>query len=223
MPTQIKQHHFLLQLHPLQRILISMVVCFITLLIIHNNIDDVIANCIVGWCAFASCFVGLQWYVIIHKNTNSIKKVAVIDDGSKIYVAIFSILASFAAIVTVLLLIMNPTNAFSSPFLQVAICFLCVILSWLMLHTIFTFHYAHKYYSEDAGKNQALEFPDDVEPDYIDFAYFAFVIGMTFQVSDIAVNSKKMRRLVLVHSLISFLLNTFVVALTVNFIAGLHK
>lgn len=66
-------------------------------------------------------------------------------------------------------------------------------------------------------------FPSENIPDYLDFAYFSFVIGMTFQVSDIQITDKKIRRLVLLHGLISFILNTFVVALTVNFIAGLSK
>ena len=95
------------------------------------------------------------------------------------------------------------------------------------MHTIFGFHYAHLYYGDDTNDStrhaEGLEFPGEKKPDYLDFAYFSFVIGMTFQVSDTAVHSRSIRRLVLLHGLISFGLNTFVVALTINLIAGLLK
>ena len=98
-----------------------------------------------------------------------------------------------------------------------------MILSWLMVHLVFTFHYAHKYYS--IAEVPGLDFPgkEHDEPDYLDFAYFAFVIGCTFQVSDVAITSRSIRRLALLHGLLSFVLNTFVVALTVNMLAGLNR
>lgn len=70
---------------------------------------------------------------------------------------------------------------------------------------------------------EGLNFPQEKQPDYIDFAYFSFVIGMTFQVSDVQINSRIIRRTALAHGLLSFALNTFVVALTINLIAGLTK
>ena len=88
-------------------------------------------------------------------------------------------------------------------------------------------HYAHLYYSDDTDDPtkhaEGLGFPREKKPDYIDFVYFSFVIGMTFQVSDTAVTSRSIRRLVLLHGLLSFGLNAFVVALTINLIAGLMK
>jgi uncharacterized membrane protein len=100
-----------------------------------------------------------------------------------------------------------------------------IISSWVMLHSIFTLHYAHLYYSKIKGTATAcgLDFPEEKKPDYIDFAYFSFIIGMTFQVSDVTINSRIIRRTVLAHSLLAFALNTFVVALTINLIAGLTK
>ena len=94
------------------------------------------------------------------------------------------------------------------------------------MHTIFTFHYAHLYYfknMDDTTEGKPLDFPGKTKPDYLDFAYFSFVIGMTFQVSDIEIPSRTIRRTVLAHSLLSFALNTFVVALTINLIAGLRQ
>jgi uncharacterized membrane protein len=102
-----------------------------------------------------------------------------------------------------------------------------MLLSWIMVHTVFTFHYAHMYYDvPDEGSSKisgGLDFPGEKEPDYIDFAYFSFVIGCTFQVSDVEISSRKIRRMALLHGLLSFGLNTFVVALTINLIAGLKK
>lgn len=84
-------------------------------------------------------------------------------------------------------------------------------------------YYLNRNQHEDKNKKQLL-FPDEHnQPDYQDFAYFSFVIGATFQVSDVECNSKEMRRMVLVHSLLSFALNTFVVALMINLIAGLAQ
>lgn len=100
-----------------------------------------------------------------------------------------------------------------------------MLISWAMVHTMFTFHYAHMFYDDDKVRDQedaeGLEFPGENKPDYIDFAYLAFVIGCTFQVSDVQVKSRKIRRMILLHGLLSFVLNTFVVALTINLIASL--
>jgi uncharacterized membrane protein len=102
-----------------------------------------------------------------------------------------------------------------------------MLLSWIMVHTLFAFHYAHDYYmphkTDKTRHTGGLDFPGNERPDYIDFAYFSFVIGCTFQVSDIEISSKKIRRLVFVHQLISFGLNTFVLALSINLVASLSK
>ncbi|MBA4057950.1 MAG: DUF1345 domain-containing protein, partial [Marivirga sp.] len=98
-------------------------------------------------------------------------------------------------------------------------------LSWILLHAIFTFRYAHLYHDHNKLKTGSqvggIDFPGKDELDYLDFAYFSYVIGMTFQVSDIRVTSRVIRRFVLMHGLISFVFNTIIVALTINTIANL--
>ena len=100
-----------------------------------------------------------------------------------------------------------------------------IFLSWFLVHTLYTFHYAHMYYDDVEGDNskdaEGLDFPQDESPDYIDFTYFSFVIGCTFQVSDVEISSRRIRHAVLAHQMISFFLNTIVVALTINLVAGL--
>ena len=89
---------------------------------------------------------------------------------------------------------------------------LTILSSWFFIHTIFALHYAHEYYGEFGGKKSGLKFPDDQDPNYWDFVYFSFVIGMTAQVSDVAVNSKAIRQTVTAHSIISFLFNVSLLA-----------
>jgi len=96
-----------------------------------------------------------------------------------------------------------------------------VVLSWAFIHSIFALHYAHEYYGEGRDRQiGGMSFPDDNEPDYWDFAYFAFTIGMCAQVSDVTVSSKSIRRTVLTHSIVSFLFNAALLALTVNIAAS---
>lgn len=104
-----------------------------------------------------------------------------------------------------------------------------LLLSWLMTHTSFAFRYAHEYYTTTeglaskipSGVDGGLEFPSEPLPDYLDFFYFSLVLGMTFQVSDVQITSRKYRRMASVHGLLSFLFNTIILALTINIIAGL--
>jgi uncharacterized membrane protein len=95
-----------------------------------------------------------------------------------------------------------------------------VVLSWTFIHTIFALHYAHQFYSTGEHKN-GLRFPGDAKPDYWDFIYFSFVVGMTFQVSDVAVMHKMVRRTVVAHGALSFFFTTAVVAMAVNIAAGI--
>jgi uncharacterized membrane protein len=102
--------------------------------------------------------------------------------------------------------------------------FATLALSWLMVNVTFAYRYAHEYYTKDPDQDKVdggLDFPQDDNPDYLDFIYFAFVLGMTFQVSDVDITSKKFRRLATLHGLIGFLFNTTILALSVNIAASL--
>jgi uncharacterized membrane protein len=98
-----------------------------------------------------------------------------------------------------------------------------LLLSWLLIQTLFAFHYARWYYSRipDGTTHRAgLRFPSDKEPDYLDFAYYAFVVGMTSQVSDVMVTTRQMRRLTLVHGVLAFIFNIAILAMSINIIGG---
>jgi uncharacterized membrane protein len=101
-------------------------------------------------------------------------------------------------------------------------------LAWSVLHTVAAIHYAHMYYSDaDPGPGRAdvggLCFPDSREPTVWDFLYYSFVIGMTAQVSDVQVTNTTMRKITLVHSVVSFFLNTVLIALAVNVAVALAQ
>jgi uncharacterized membrane protein len=104
--------------------------------------------------------------------------------------------------------------------MQLALATITIVLSWVFIHTIFAVHYAHDYYGEHGAKKSGLNFPADDDPDYWDFVYFSFVIGTTCQVSDVAVESRLIRRTVAAHGVLSFLFNTALLALMVNIAAS---
>ena len=95
------------------------------------------------------------------------------------------------------------------------------MLSWLFFNVMFGMHYAHGFYGDFGKKHEGLDFPGTEEPDYWDFMYFAIVIGMTFQVSDVQISSRYLRRVALLHSVIAFFFNVFIIAMSVNIAAGL--
>ena len=107
--------------------------------------------------------------------------------------------------------------------LHVILVAVTLLVSWLMTHTTFAFRYAHEYYEVEPAWSLASwagwSFPSERRPDYLDFMYFALVLGMTFQVSDVQITARKFRRLAAVHGLLSFLYNTIILALTVNLAA----
>lgn len=104
--------------------------------------------------------------------------------------------------------------------IEIALAACSLLLSWLFLNTIFALHYAHEYYGDFGSKSSGLEFPGTKTPDYWDFIYFAFVIGMTFQVSDVQISEKRIRHVATAHALIAFFFNVIVLALSVNVVAG---
>jgi uncharacterized membrane protein len=108
--------------------------------------------------------------------------------------------------------------------LHIGLVAVTLLQSWLMMHVTFAYRYAHEYY-EISGNGPAvdggLKFPGEDPPDYMDMLYFALVLGMTFQVSDVVITSRKLRRLATLHGFLAFLFNTVILALTVNLAAGL--
>jgi uncharacterized membrane protein len=104
--------------------------------------------------------------------------------------------------------------------LQAALSLASVVLSWSVVHTVFTLRYAHLYY---AGSDGGVDFNQDGPPRYADFAYVGFTIGMTFQVSDTELTATDVRVTALRHALLSYLFGAVILAATINLVAGLAR
>lgn len=107
--------------------------------------------------------------------------------------------------------------------LQLGLIIVTLVLGWLFSNLVYTFHYAYLFYQPDEGRrgdHGGLDIPNRPEPDYTDFAYFAFTLGMTFQTSDIQITSPEIRRIALFHSLAAFVFNLGIVAFSINIIGG---
>lgn len=131
-------------------------------------------------------------------------------------------LLSSAAVATVVLvaLVGELSMGKQANGLHIALAVCSLILAWLFMNTMFALHYAHEFYRDTGSERSGLNFPGNVDPDYWDFVYFAFVIGMTFQVSDVQIDSRAIRRVALAQAVIAFFFNVIVLALSVNIIAG---
>lgn len=171
----------------------------------------------------------MDWIIIFTADPKTFSETYTLGDSNRTMVFILVIIASVFSLFAIVFLLLEAKNGSKAEVSwHVLLAIGSVIVSWILVHTIFALRYAHLYYDtddDDSGDNKpvgGLEFPgDEKEPDYLDFAYFSFVIGMTFQVSDVEISDKHLRRLVLVHGLISFAFNTAIVALSINVISGL--
>jgi len=136
------------------------------------------------------------------------------------WLVVGAVVASFAAIIGEF----STSKGSAGYGWHVALVAATLFVSWLMTHTIFAMRYAHEYFEARPNKTgiaEGLKFPSDEPPDYWDFFYFALVLGMTFQVSDVVITSRMFRRLATVHGLLGFLFNTVILALSVNIGASL--
>lgn len=188
---------------------------------------QVITSVVLTWAVFSLGMISLSWitfFTVSHIDVY-IESRQEDESGPTIsFIVLLSVCVSLAGI----LILMHNTNQL--PLQRELHRFLSLVsigLSWILLHTTFALHYARLYYADDpTGKTEqtgGLNFPDEEKPDYLDFAYFSFVIGMTFQVSDVEISSKHLRKLVLLHSLISFIFNTIIVALTISVLSNTGK
>jgi uncharacterized membrane protein len=179
-----------------------------------------------GWDLFALTYIAVSVAVFLRIPQEKIRERCSDEDLRSWLLFLLVIIACMAGLVTVTSLLGSREEWNVPSWLGSLVGIGAIAVSWIMVHTSFTFRYAHLYYGDDNRKfaqhARGLTFPEDEEPDYFDFAYFSFVIGMTFQVSDIVITAKGVRRLALVHSLIAFVFNTVVIALTISEIVSMH-
>ncbi|MEP6484769.1 MAG: DUF1345 domain-containing protein [Rudaea sp.] len=104
---------------------------------------------------------------------------------------------------------------------RVGLASLTVLSTWCVNQTMFALHYAHDYHADKSKRNHGLCFPGDQVPDYFDFLYAASIIGTSGQTADVTFDTSRMRRMALIHSVLSFFFNTIILALTINIAAGM--
>lgn len=228
--TNMKENKLLHAVHKLPafaRLLIAMALAAIAFFIVKDKSAPV--QFMTVWICFALTNLVFYGITIFTAHPEEISHIAKNQDSSLTLIFLVIVLASFISLFAIVLLLqILPNVGEPNYYYHVALSVTSVAFSWFLIHTIFTFHYAHLFYTSESEENSVkkkhsggLLFPNDKTPDYLDFAYFSFVIGMTFQVSDVPVSSSTIRRLALLHSLLSFLFNTVILALSINIIAGL--
>jgi uncharacterized membrane protein len=177
---------------------------------------------IAGWNAVAVVIVALDWVTILTTQQRKIRQIAQQQDLSRFLVFIFVVVTASAALFAVGFLVSVKRSQTEQHFIvHLLLTLMTVIFSWTLVHTVYGLRYAHAFYgdSDEPGVHQhagGLIFPGDRLPDYFDFAYFSFVVGMTCQVSDVQITSRRMRRITLFHSVLSFGFNTIILALLIN-------
>jgi uncharacterized membrane protein len=177
------------------------------------------AAIMVGWDIAAAAYLARTWLAIGALGADGTKRHANIEDSSRALAEVIVISAGVALLAAVGLLLIRAghEHGLTKAYL-IAIGVLSVMLSWATVHTIFTLRYARTFYQWPEG---GIDFNEDDPPAYLDFAYLAFTIGMTFQVSDTNLTTKPVRRIALTHGLLSFLFGAVIVALSINVVASL--
>jgi uncharacterized membrane protein len=175
---------------------------------------------LIGWDVAAATFLASTWVTLRGLDGTATKQHAVRDDPSRGAVDLTVLIASAASLVAVIFLIGRASHAQgSAQVLQAALAVGSVVMSWLVVHTTYMLRYAVIYHTNAGG----VDFNQDGPPRYTDFAYLAFTIGMTFQVSDTSITSSEIRADALRHALLSYVYGTFIIAATINLIAGLNR
>ncbi len=213
------------------KLLFSIAIAVVAALLTRGRLTPAIEIMVI-WLGYAATHLTLSWITIFNIHPIEMQKQAKDQDSSRTLIFVFVLIAAVVSLAVVLLLLRATADLKDSELMvHVLFSIASVISSWLIVHTLFVFRYAHLYYDEAEKKSgsakshskyvEGLEFPEEREPDYLDFMYFSFVIGMTFQVSDVEISSRRIRRLALMHSMIAFAFNTVIVALSINIISSL--
>lgn len=171
-----------------------------------------------SWDAAVITYLGLVYWMVYHSSPDSIKAQSAQQDEGRYLVLLLATGAVAISVAVILVWLSQATDVVKHQGLDLGLVFLTIPLSWAFIHTIFTLHYAHEYYAEHRGPGGGLRFPSDPEPDYWDFVYFAFGIGMAAQVADVMVTAKRIRRIVTIHSVLSFVFNVTLIALAVSIV-----
>ena len=179
---------------------------------------------LLAWTAGAAVYLLLSWWLALEFDAKRTRARAQAQDQPGIALFAVLLLSVFASFGAIALMLQHVKDLSGAPRIaHLGLSMLALAASWLLMQTIFAFRYAHRYYQaelRDHTHGAGLDFPGHLPPDYFDFLYYAHVVGMTSQVSDVVVTSREMRRLTLVHSVTAFAFNMLILALSINVMAG---
>jgi uncharacterized membrane protein len=176
---------------------------------------------LIGWGTLAVVFCVWVWASVWRMDPSATAAHARCESPSRDLADFVLLGAAVASLVAVGLVLFGAgSQSGATKYIQAALAVASVSVSWVLVHTVFTLKYARLYYGDPIG---GVDFNEDERPQYSDFAYLAFTIGMTFQVSDTDLSTKTFRRAALRHALISFPLGAVIIATSINLVAGLAK
>jgi uncharacterized membrane protein len=180
------------------------------------------ARFLIAWNVGALCYLLTVLRLVVEADLERLRTRAAEEDEGAALILLITVAAAAASLVAIFAEL-GATRGARTSWLPAILALSTVTLSWLLIQSIYALHYAHEFYGEaEGGPKGGLKFPaespDEYEkhPNYWDFVYFSFVIGMAFQVSDVQVTSKPLRRVVVGHGMVSFFYNVAVLALMVN-------
>jgi uncharacterized membrane protein len=180
------------------------------------------ARILAGWDAGALALLIVVWGIILRTDARETSRRAAATDPGRTTVWVLVLVACAIGLFAGAVVMRHASKIEPSRRdLLIGLCLVAVVTAWTLTHTGFTLRYAHLYYRDDADGQGGLEFLGKGEPSDFDFAYFAFTIGMCFQVSDVGVSSSRIRRTVLGHAVLSFAYNTVIFALSLNLLLGI--
>ncbi len=174
---------------------------------------------LVGWDVAAGVYLVWTWATIWHRDAAATAQLALREDPGRATTDALLLVASVASVLAVgLAITAGQSGGSGTRDLHAALAVASVALSWSVVQTVFTSHYARLYYSQPDG---GIDFNQQAPPRYSDFAYLAFTVGMTFQVSDTSLQTAVLRATALRQALLSYLLGAVILATTINLVAGL--
>lgn len=185
-------------------------------------VDDLVTRLLVAWDLAVATHLGMALSLMRGATVGQIRARAAIEDEGSVGVLVLTVGAALASLVAIAVVLSAPHVDDPDAHLhRLSLALVTILLSWAFIHVVFALHYAHEYYGETGERTERrLRFPDDEDPDYWDFVYFSFVIGMTSQVSDVAIANRAMRRTATAHGITSFLFNLVLLSLTINVAAS---
>ena len=174
---------------------------------------------LIGFDAGVALYLLLVIVMILRSDPDRVRRESPLQDDGRIAIPILTVAASMMSLGAIVFWLRTASQSETIQPGLLALLFVTTLLSWLFIHTMFALHYAHEYYAEHRGAGGGMRFPGGGKPGYGDFIYFAFVIGTSTAVSDVAVTSATIRKTVTAHGLVAFVFNVTMIALTVS-IAG---